>query len=335
MEELSGSIFLPFNNLNDLNNSNNAKEYLIDELKTRFNAPAPDETFGDLLYYKNISRDTAKKVLWSKYSATGGTLIDYKSINDAAKKLRDFGKLLWVPYTYQLHRRTALIQEQLPYIKTKPRQFPFKIPATPVAMYSLLSKDSLIAFCNPVGYLPCTGLELLEDHNNPPSRAYLKLQEALVMANSFFGLRLPGNGSKVFDAGAAPGGWTWVLTQLGCKVFAVDRAALDPNLMKSHLVTYKTHDAFTLDPYAVGKCDLVTSDVICYPNRLLEFVKMWINSNLTDAIIATIKLQDFGNQNNKYDIIEKFIAISGGHVLHLNYNKHELTFIWVNKSQHE
>ncbi len=63
----------------------------------------------------------------------------------------------------------------------------------------------------------------IEDHIGPPSRAYLKLWEALVR----FG-RWPAPGDRCLDLGASPGGWTWVLAKLGANVTAVDKAPLAP-----------------------------------------------------------------------------------------------------------
>lgn len=54
-----------------------------------------------------------------------------------------------------------------------------------------------------------------------PSRSRRKLEEAF----RTFGLSVPGR--RVLDIGAAPGGWTEELLQMGFNVTAVDRAAID------------------------------------------------------------------------------------------------------------
>jgi len=66
----------------------------------------------------------------------------------------------------------------------------------------------------------------VEDKEGPPSRAYLKLQEALTLAR-----RWPQRGDRCLDAGACPGGWTWVLANLGAQVTAVDRSPLEDRIM--------------------------------------------------------------------------------------------------------
>ncbi len=143
------------------------------------------------------------------------------------------------------------------------------------------------------------------------------------MARHYFGVALPKEGSRCFEAGACPGGWTWVLRELGADVVAVDRAPLAPSLMEDSHVTFMTHDAFTLKPEDLGDFDWVFSDVICYPERLLEWVRMWLSSGRTRNMICTIKMQGAIDWN----LVAEFAAIPSSRVLHLHYNKHELTWI--------
>ncbi|HLH61962.1 MAG TPA: SAM-dependent methyltransferase [Ktedonobacteraceae bacterium] len=60
------------------------------------------------------------------------------------------------------------------------------------------------------------------------SRAEFKLLEALEV----FGLSLPAHG-RALDLGAAPGGWTRLLLEIGLNVVAVDPAQLDSRLLRS------------------------------------------------------------------------------------------------------
>ena len=185
----------------------------------------------------------------------------------------------------------------------------------------------MIASAKTSSSLPAGKISFIEDHENPPSRAYLKIQESLSVADSIFGCGLPSASSRCFEAGACPGGWTYVLVNLGAKVFAVDRSELVPLLMKNPLVKFLAHDAFTLKPESLGEFDWVFSDVICYPERLLEWIKMWLESGKTKKMICTIKMQGKADWN----LISKFEEIPDSKVVHLNYNKHELTFIHCQK----
>ena len=249
-------------------------------------------------------------------------ILDFESIGEAANSLKNIQRN-WAPYQYQYFRRANLIQEKLPYINLKPRSFPVKIPAKPIGLYTLISEKQMIFSAETSSFLPAGKITFLEDHENPPSRAYLKIQESLAMANLLNGTEFPKPGEHCFEAGACPGGWTWVLVGLGASVHAVDRAELSPELMENPLVKFQAHDAFTLKPQDIGFCDWVFSDVICYPERLLKWVNEWLESGLCRNMICTIKMQG----EPDWDIIRQFSEIPGSRIVHLNYNKHELTWI--------
>src|SRR5689334_1474759 len=57
-------------------------------------------------------------------------VIEYASIKDAARQLKNIQRN-WVPYAWQLHRRSELIRESLPKIVQKPRSFPCEISKIP------------------------------------------------------------------------------------------------------------------------------------------------------------------------------------------------------------
>jgi 23S rRNA (cytidine2498-2'-O)-methyltransferase len=157
-----------------------------------------------------------------------------------------------------------------------------------------------------------------EDAEGPPSRAYLKLWEALVRCR-----KLPGPGERCLDAGASPGGWTWALAGLGARVVAVDRAPLEDRIAALPLVDYIRHDAFTLKPEDIGPLDWLFCDVICYPPRLYEWIERWLQSGLCQNFVCTIKMQGAPD----FETTRRFAAIPGGTVTHLYHNKHELTWI--------
>lgn len=263
---------------------------------------------------------------WARTTLLKPFLLNFESIGDASRTLKELQRN-WAPYQYQSFRRATLIQEKLPYINLKAKKFPFSIPKSPIGVYTLIEDKKILASQFTSSFVPAGRIEFIEDHENPPSRAYLKIQESLTMANLFFDVELPGPESRCFEAGACPGGWTWVLVNLGSKVYAVDRAELAPSLMTNPLVTFQAHDAFTLKPEDIGKCDWVFSDVICYPERLLEWVKVWLDSGLTKNMICTIKMQG----EIDWSIVQQFADIPNSRVVHLNYNKHELTWIHCEK----
>ena len=335
IEKLEGTALLPFSEMDSL---------LISECDNRFSYSISEaEKWCDFFYLPNLILDDLKSVqeknpdgsekifrydsakipYWCRCAMVEPVKIHFDSIGDGASALRDMQRS-WAPCSSNLFRRTSLIQEKLPHVNLKSRDFPISIPRSPIGVYCLLDEHTMVASAKTNSCLPAGALVWNEDHENPPSRAYLKVQEALALHTHFFGSELPGKNSRCFDAGACPGGWTWVLTELGSEVFAVDRAELAPSLMKNPLVTFMAHDAFTLPPEELGHFDWVFSDVICYPERLLGWVQKWIDSGLCDNMICTIKMQG----EIRWDLIAEFASIPGSRVVHLNYNKHELTLLW-------
>ncbi len=310
VEPKSGAAFLAFPEM---------KALLCEELSARFPSQ-PVQEYGDLLYLPEF--EGADVPWWCRDAMLGPFIVHFSSIKEAASALRSVQRS-WAPYQFSNFRRAALIQEQLPHINLKAKLFPYQIPSSPIGLYTLLDGNTLLASAKTSSCLPAGAIVWVEDHENPPSRAYLKLQESLCLARHFFSVELPHAGQRCFEAGACPGGWTWVLAGLGAQVFAVDRTELAPSLMANSLVEFRVHDAFTLTPQEVGACDWVFSDVICYPERLLGWMRLWLESGLTRNMICTIKMQGAVD----WKLVAEFSAIPHSRVVHLNYNKHELTFI--------
>ena len=276
------------------------------------------EYLGGPLYF---AKGPLRQAFWTENIWLNPITITFESISEAANALRGIQRN-WAPVLFTQYRRGMLIQEKLPPINQKPRSFPWVLPDSPMGAWTLLDAHTLIA--SPVCTSPFPGgkFEFIENKIDPPSRAYLKLQEALVRAR-----RWPQAGQRCLDAGACPGGWTWILTQLGAQVTAIDRSPLDERLMQNPLVTFIKHDAFTLKPEEIGPVDWLFSDVICYPPRLYEWIEKWLASGLAKNYICTIKMQGEGD----FETPKAFAAIPGSQVVHLHYNKHELTWIKVSE----
>lgn len=222
----------------------------------------------------------------------------------------------WAGYAVAHHRRMALITERLPPVKAAPLAFPSLAPAGHLGAWTMLSPNRLLFSPRKSSRFVNGECHFQEDRVGPPSRAYLKLWEALTRLG-----RWPRPGERCLDLGAAPGGWTWVLARLGAQVVAVDKAPLAPATAAMAGVTHRRDSAFALPPEPV---DWLFSDVIAYPDRLLDLVQRWIAAGVTRTIICTIKFQG----PTDHDAADAFAAIPGGHVMHLFHNKHELTFLW-------
>ena len=121
--------------------------------------------------------------------------------------------------------KSALITAALPPVKARPLVFPEPAPTAHLGAWTLLAPDLMLA--SPTKTSPFVNGEcrFVEDHIGPPSRAYLKLWEALVRLR-----RWQQPGERCLDLGASPGGWTWVLANLGANVIAIDKAPLDPRI---------------------------------------------------------------------------------------------------------
>lgn len=308
------------------------QDFLAEELRDRFHIPSDVITnakkHGDIWIFPpevlpcclHGPAPTATPY-WCRLVLLEPFYMKFTSIGEAAGALRQIQRN-WAAHPTTAFRRSTLIQEKLPYINLRPRTFPVRIPQQPMGIYSLLDNNTILASAATTSIFPCGTLEFKENHDEPPSRAYLKFQEALTTAMASFG-RIPGNEDRCLDAGACPGGWTWVLRQLGCKVIAVDRSELAPTLMADPLVQFIRHDAFTMTPQELGEFDWVCSDVICYPERLLKWIYRWLESGMCHNMICTIKMQG----KTDWNLIDEFAAIPDSLIRHMNYNKHELTWI--------
>jgi 23S rRNA (cytidine2498-2'-O)-methyltransferase len=239
------------------------------------------------------------------------------SIGSAAQALRDIQRN-WAMYAPLHHRRAALIQDRLPHVSAKPVVFPAVAPTAPLGSWTLLAPDRMLAAAHCSAPYPNGEIVFVEDKVGPPSRAYLKLWEALVRLR-----RWPQPGERCVDLGACPGGWTYVLATLGVAVVAVDKAPLDPKVAAMSGVEWRGESAFGLDPESIGPVDWLFSDIICYPSRLLRLVERWRASGLVKNFVCTLKFQG----ETDHESAEAFAALPGAQVLHLHNNKHELTFI--------
>jgi 23S rRNA (cytidine2498-2'-O)-methyltransferase len=242
--------------------------------------------------------------------------IPIASIGEGANALRAIQRS-WALFSTGHHGRAKLIQERLPHVSAKPLVFPQAAPAAPLGSWTLADPNTIIAAARCSSPFPNGEMNFVEDRSGPPSRAYLKLWEALTRLG-----RYPKPGETCIDLGASPGGWTWVIQSLGARVVAVDKAPLDPAVTALPNVEVREQSAFALAPDEVGPVDWLFSDIICYPERLLRLVNAWIDSGRARNLVCTIKFQgetDFAAQ-------AAFAAIPGAQVFHLHQNKHELTF---------
>ena len=263
-----------------------------------------------------LSPDPPGPCAWALDIWTAPRALPAPSVKAAADALRAIQRN-WCLYAAAHHRRAALIAARLPPVKARPLAFPEPAPTSHLGAWTLLAPDRLLA--SPTKSSPFVNGEVrfVEDRQGPPSRAYLKLWEALTRLG-----RWPAPGESCLDLGAAPGGWSWALARLGARVVAVDKAPLDPAIAAMPGVTWRRESAFALDPRREAPVEWLFSDVVCYPARLLALVRRWIEAGTARHLVCTVKFQGATD----HAIAADFAAIPGAVLFHGFHNKHELTF---------
>ena len=287
----------------------------LNELTTELEFPVT--AYGDLVVLADNPSSPVWHPMWAQNIWLDPVYLEITSIGSAVKQLKNL-QLRWWNYSFHLHRRTELIQQQLPKLNCSPLSFLGPLPEKTFGSWTLINENLILASPHCSSRFPNGEIVFQENKIDPPSRAYLKLWEIFTV----HGIK-PKPGDLCLDLGSSPGGWTWVLAQMNCQIISVDKAPLDPRLLKSRQIKYLNCSAFSLTPAEIGRIDWLFSDVICYPQRLLKLVKTWLESGLCENFICTIKLQGPADKA----ILEEFAAIPNSRVIHLYNNKHELTWI--------
>ncbi len=263
-----------------------------------------------------------KKMVWSQNQWLNPIVSDYQSIKQAQSLLIKNGRH-WHLTAAEPYRRAELVCNGLPAWKIPEFSAYQKLPTLPLGSFVLPSEKEIIFSSDCEWNFPDGKIPFKEDHINPPSRAYLKLWEVFTKYQI-----KPTQQQLCIDLGACPGGWTWVLVNLGAKVISVDRSELRSDLMENKNIQFYKKDAFQLLPNKVDFVpDWIFSDLICYPEKLLEFIGTWLQTGQKINFICTIKFQGVTD----YQITKKFLEIPGSSVHHLWANKHEVTWMLIQK----
>lgn len=297
-----------------------AADGYVDELAEELGAV--DFSHGRLL----MARGPPRAAAWAANVWLDPQEFAIASISDAAAKLRTVQRN-WAFYAPGLYRRASLIQERLPRVSAKPLVFGMPAPDAPLGSWTLLDAGTMLVSARCTSPFPNGEVHFVEDRTGPPSRAYLKLWEALTL----IGCR-PGPGERCLDLGSSPGGWSWALQKMGAHVISVDKAGLAPEIACLAGIEHRFESAFALDPRSVGPIDWFFSDVVCYPARLLGLVERWLAPTgqgrglkahgTCRRFVCTIKFQG----RTDHQMARRFAAIPGSQLRHLHHNKHELTW---------
>ncbi|WP_058835440.1 23S rRNA (cytidine(2498)-2'-O)-methyltransferase RlmM [Luteimonas abyssi] len=133
------------------------------------------------------------------------------------------------------------------------------------------------------------GIPRLRLHADAPSRSALKLEEALLaLLTPRERETLLKPGMRAADLGAAPGGWTWVLTRQHMYVSAIDNGPLQPALHDTGLVDHQRADGFRWQPDRT--LDWMVCDMVEQPRRVAERMATWFREGWCRHAIFNLKL---------------------------------------------
>ncbi|MEI6241826.1 MAG: SAM-dependent methyltransferase [Chlamydiota bacterium] len=241
------------------------------------------------------------------------------SISSGVKLLKSIQRN-WALFPFQNVRRSKLIEEGLPPLSKKLQTFPSPLPNHPLGSFTLIDANTLL-YSHKCSSLFPNGEISFQETKTPPSRAYLKLWEIFTLLQ-----KMPQKNETCLEIGASPGSWTYVLAALKSKVYCIDKAPIVDSLLKLPNVHFQKGDAFSLKPENFPPIDWFFSDVICYPEKLYEFLTNWLP--VCKNFVCTLKFQG----TDHYHAIPLFKSIPGSHLYHLFNNKHELTWVKLDAS---
>lgn len=262
-------------------------------------------------------------LVWALQKWSDIQITKFKTISEAAQMLQSHPRQ-WMNSSESQFRRSELIQSKVDSYYDRPIDFYENCKSVQpklqqknkkLGAWMLTTPETLLYSCHVDPAVP-KGIFKISEDSTAPSRAYLKLMEAFLRIGIW-----PHPKDFCIDLGAAPGGWTHVLAKLGCSVKAVDKASLELDPKVKSKVNFVKADVFKLKPTEL-ECDWLVSDVICYPEKLYQFLTEVLAAKKAKNLVFTIKFQG----STDFAAIDRFAAIPGSKLFHSSHNKHELTW---------
>lgn len=132
------------------------------------------------------------------------------------------------------------------------------------------------------------GVAALSLPEGSPSRSALKLLEAWQVLG-----QRPGPRQTVVDLGAAPGGWSRLCLERGCRVLAVDNgplkiAGLDE--LPGRLEHHREDGLRYRPPAALTPADWMLSDMLVAPGVCLGLLRKWLVQGWARHLVVNVKL---------------------------------------------
>lgn len=198
----------------------------------------------------------------------------------------------------------------------------------------LVERDrALVSFASP-GVLP-TGDRLPSDFvagrveltpdADAPSRAYLKLQEALAWLGTG-----PTADDHVVDLGASPGGWSWVALKAGATVIGVDKGDMHERVLAHPAFTHARTDGFKWAPEpGRAPVDWLLCDIIAEPDKSLALLQRWAEARWFSNAVFHLKLRSDSPLSLARAALSSVRAAGYAdvRVKHLYYDKSEVTVL--------
>ena len=134
-----------------------------------------------------------------------------------------------------------------------------------------------------------SGIPRLRTPPDAPSRSALKLDEAFgVLLDAEERAKWLKTGMRAADLGAAPGGWTYILTRHGVRVTAIDNGPLRQNVLDTGLVEHLRADGFQWQP--PKPLDWMVCDMVESPKRVAARMAQWFREGWCRHSIFNLKL---------------------------------------------
>ncbi len=154
----------------------------------------------------------------------------------------------------------------------------------------LAGNHALLALADPQDGSPWRlGIPRLKLHPDAPSRSALKLEEAfMVLLDAGERERLLRAGMTAADLGAAPGGWTWVLTRHHLRVTSVDNGPLRQHVLDTGLVEHLRADGFHWHP--ARPLDWMVCDMVEQPSKVAARMAQWFREGWCRHAVFNLKL---------------------------------------------
>lgn len=208
---------------------------------------------------------------------------------------------------------------------------------TKETLFCLIGKEGL--FCGistpraAGGMHPGGTKYIAQNAEDTVSRAGAKIAEGLHFLAMYHGL--PKKGAHWLELGASPGGMTSELLKRGYEVSAIDRAPLDPRLLKHRNLSFLKEDVAEFVPPRGIRYDAILSDMNGEPRQAATLV-MRLKDFLNPGGLAIFTLKTTGAETvARIDALESdvlAIAAQNGFSLiartHLTYNRQEFTLFF-------